>query len=82
MGQKVIEYDHEMPQSCKYHNHRLHTSPWYREEETILVKTSGSLFLSKMIAKLERAPRITPHKIRTQHKTPHKMRATTSVKPF
>ena len=43
----------------KYHNHKLQTNPWHREEEphnnheTPGSKATSSLFPIKMIAKLE-----------------------------
>ena len=51
------------------YTHRLQTNRWHREEETqntdsnntMISKATSSLFLSKMIAELERKPRTTPH---------------------
>ena len=66
----------------KCHNHRLQTSTWNHGEETQSTKattqsiTTSSLFLSKMIAKLEgQEPH---HKTRIQHKAPHTMGAITN----
>ena len=77
----------------KIQNHRLQNKPGHQEKDSEhrqsqhnLSKETGSLFLSEMIAKLERTPRIKPQTM-TQHKTPtqnrrsnnkHKQRVTLS----
>ena len=66
---KVREYDQEVPKSLTTDQTTVprERDTEHRQMQHNLSKATSSLFLSEMIAKLERTPRIKPQ-TRTQHK--------------